>query len=95
MNKPLTVLLVIINIPFFGALASILFGRDGISGAIKFLFIPDLISAFRGEFWDDKWSELMFSLWIVLCAALVWSEYNFIEEKYPGIFSYFASIWQY
>ncbi|RQW01877.1 hypothetical protein EH223_13915 [candidate division KSB1 bacterium] len=93
MNKILLAILIVLNLPLFGALASMLFGKDGIFGAIRYLFIPDLISAFRGEYWDDKWAEIMFSLWLFLCAALVYSEYNFIKEKFPDAFFYLASMW--
>jgi hypothetical protein len=94
MNRTLIIILILANLPLFGALAAILFGKQGISGAIRFLFIPDLISAFRGEFWEDQWAEMMFTLWLAFCALLVWSEYNFIEEKFPELFFYLASVWQ-
>lgn len=93
MNKALAILLVITNIPLFGALASILFGKDGFLEAIRYLFIPDILSAFRGEFWEDQWAEIMFGLWVALCAILVWSEYNLVEEKWPNLSLYFASVW--
>lgn len=92
LNKILLLLLIVINIPFYRGLASILFGKDGIFGAIQYLFIPELLSAMRGEFWDDKWSELMFTLWVVLCISLVWSEYNYIEANFPEIFSCFRDV---
>lgn len=93
MNKLLILILVVLNIPLYGALASILFGKGGIRGAIRFLFIPDILSALKGEYWEDQWSQLMLTLWVVVSVFLVWSEYHFVKNKFPFLFQNIASVW--
>lgn len=91
MEKIPIIILVLINLPLFGVMASLLFGKKGLTGAIKYLFIPEIISALKGEFWDDKWAELMFTIWIALCAAMIWWEYNLIKEHFPSLLLYFST----
>ncbi len=33
--------------------------------AIRFWLTPDIISAFRGEYWDDAWEEMKLFLFLV------------------------------
>ena len=73
MNKPLLIILVIVNIPFYGMMASLLFGRQGIIQAVKYFSIPELFSALKGEFWDDKWAELMLIIWVVMGLLFPWA----------------------
>jgi hypothetical protein len=91
MNKPLLITLGILNIPCYGMFASVLFGRDGMVSAIRYAFIPDIISALKGEYIDDRWSELMLMVWVALSAGTVLSEYTFIKKHLPALFSFFAS----
>lgn len=88
MNKPLLITLGVINIPCYGVLASVLFGKEGFLGALRYAFIPDLISALKGHFWDDKWAELMMVIWIALCVVLVLSEYSYIENNFPSVMAF-------
>lgn len=91
MNKPLLIGLGIVNTPLYGALASLIFGKQGLFSAIRYAFIPDLISALRGEFWKDSWAQLMLVVWMALCGGLVWSEYHLIATHFPAQFSFFES----
>ncbi len=89
-NKKILIVLIIANIPLYGALASILFGgKDGFWRSLLYLGTPDLISALKGEFWDDKWAELMMAIWIILCIFITYSEYNMFCDKYPQIIEWF------
>ena len=31
---------------------------------MKFYFTPDIISLFRGKFWEDNWAETKLALWL-------------------------------
>ena len=33
---------------------------------VKFWFTPDIISLFRGQFYDDMWAEMKLILWLVV-----------------------------
>lgn len=35
---------------------------------LYFWIMPDIISAFRGEYWDDRWAEAKLLLWITISA---------------------------
>ena len=65
-----------------------MFGKDGVFSAIRYAFIPAIISALRGEFWDDQGVELMLFLWVALSVLLVLSEYAFIKKYFPS-YSFF------
>jgi len=37
---------------------------------IKFWFTPDIVSMFRGQYWEDNWAELKLLLWLALSIAV-------------------------
>lgn len=95
MEKFALTLLIVANLPVFGLITSVMFGKDDFFESIKYLFIPDIISAFRGEYADDRWAEIKLLFWAVVCASLIWSELNFIERHIPSLYTYFDSDFAY
>ena len=72
--------LVVANTPLYWVLYRILFeDLEELWGAIRFWLTPDLISAFRGEYWDDLWAELKLGALIVVSAGAVLLEYTGIH----------------
>lgn len=53
-----------------------LFGTaEGFWECVKFWLRPDILSAFRGEFWDDWWAEMKLFVWLGLGGTTAWSLY--------------------
>jgi hypothetical protein len=82
-------LLIIANLPVFGLFTSVMFNKGDFIESIKYFFIPEIISAFRGEYIEDCWAEVKLLFWVVMCASLIWSELNFIEQHIPSLYIYF------
>jgi hypothetical protein len=66
----------VINIPVYLFLLRKFFDTmNDFCDALKFSFQPDIISAFRGEFWEDKRQEIKLAAFIILCGALLIGEF--------------------
>jgi hypothetical protein len=75
----LLTILAVVNIPLYIILMGMFFGDiGGLFEAIRYWCIPDIISAFRGEFIDDQWSELKLGIYVALCILTVVAEYTAI-----------------
>lgn len=85
---PLAVL-ILLNTPIFGLMINILFSKGDFFESIKCLFIPDFLSALRGRYWEDRWSEVKLMVFGLLCFSFVWSELSFIETHYPYLYALF------
>ena len=59
----------LISIPIYVSLAKLFWGErfDSLGETIRFLFTPDIISLFRGEYWDDWHATLKFNVFLFLC----------------------------
>ena len=69
------VVLGISNIPVYFFLGWALFKDwNDFKEALLFWFTPDIISAFRGEYFDDMWGEMKLGFWITCCIATVYGE---------------------
>lgn len=69
-------ILITANLPVFWLFGYALFGSSAdFIDSVKYVLIPDLISALRGEWEDDQWGTLKALLWLMLCAGAVWCEY--------------------
>ena len=77
----LVVVLAIVNIPIYAILASVFFGKGtgGLGEGLRYAFTPDIISMFRGEYWEDRWASFKLSLWILLCIGAVAAEYKLLS----------------
>jgi len=78
------IILVILNIPLYIAFGWVFFGTwDGFWEGIKFWGTPNIISAFRGEYWEDRWAEIKLFLWGAFCVGFVLAE-AYILSKFLG-----------
>ena len=59
----------LISFPIYVSLAKLFWGErfDSLGETIRFLFTPDIISLFRGEYWDDWHATLKFNVFLFLC----------------------------
>lgn len=46
--------------------------------AVKYWFTPDIVSAFRFEYWEDAWAEIKLLIWIAGSLSVGWSLYAFL-----------------
>ena len=75
--------LALINIPIYFLVGRIFFrDLEGLLTSIRFLITPDLLSAIRGEFWDDWWESLRFVIFILACVLLVLAEKELIDRYF-------------
>lgn len=75
MSTPGWIILAVVNLPVYFVLGRLFFSDwDEFWEALRFWITPDLISALRGEFWDDWWAETKLGLWFVCCAGCVLAE---------------------
>ena len=58
-----------LSVPVYITLAKMFWGEEfeSLGETIKFLFIPDIISLFRGRFWDDLYATIKFKIFLFLC----------------------------
>ena len=89
MNVLPVLVLIALNLPLFGLLSRIFFRQEGLSGALKYCFIPDLISLLRGEYIDDQWAEVKLLLYCIVCGLTIWSELNLLELHFPALYASF------
>ena len=67
--------LIAANMPLYIGLGWVIFRTwDKFWEAVRFWFTPDLLSALRGEYYEDWVGELKLGLWIALCVGCVWAE---------------------
>lgn len=90
MNTKLIVVLAIVNLPIYAEWARMFFGaKGGFFESIRYLFIPDILSLFQGEHWEDRFNTTMLYFWLFACALTVAAEYHVIKTYFPGVFAWF------
>lgn len=52
--------------------------------SIAYFFTDNLISAFRGEYWDDTWSSMKFILWLACCVITILIEVHYFGDTLFG-----------
>ncbi len=79
MNWHYLIIIAILNIPLYLYIGKMFFEdwQDFIE-AIRYWLTPDIISAFKGEYWDDVFSELKLFLFFICCGLMVFAEYQLI-----------------
>jgi hypothetical protein len=92
MNLHGWIALVIFNIPIY-PIVGYMFWDDLADFwlSAKYLFIPDIISIFRGEYYDDWFEEYKVFLWWGICALLVYLEGQIIMKYAPMYLPFFNS----
>lgn len=51
-------------------------GEDDFFECIRYWFTPDIVSMFRGQYWDDNWAQLKFFIWLGVSVAVGYGVYN-------------------
>jgi hypothetical protein len=75
------IILGITNIPVFAFLAWLFFKDwDEFKEAVIFWFTPNVISLFRGEYWDDRWAEMKLGLWLFCCFGCLCTEILLLDR---------------
>ena len=90
MNVLSWIVLILLNLPLFGLLSGIFFRQEGLAGVLKYWFMPDLVSLFRGEYIDDQWAEAKLLIYAIVCGLAIFSELSFLEAHVPGLYAYFV-----
>lgn len=80
-HPTLLLILIVINLPVYKIFMDVFLGNfDGFKESVWYGFIPDIISAFKGEFWDDQWAEIKLAYYLALCILTVLAEYTAISK---------------
>ncbi|MGI0116506.1 hypothetical protein [Zooshikella sp. RANM57] len=59
------------------AMYKLLFGdKDELIECIKFWFTPDIISMFRGTYWEDHWAEFKIFIWLGSAGVVAYGVYH-------------------
>jgi hypothetical protein len=76
----LILILLVINFPVYRFIFGLIFASsEDYDESVRYTFTPNIISFFRGEYWDDKFRSTQLSFYIFLCAVPVFMEYLFIQ----------------
>ena len=82
-NVVLLAVLGVLNVPVYILIGRVLFEDwSGFWESVKFWLTPDIISWFRGEYWEDVWSEMKLWYFVVLCVAAVVVEHLLINKYF-------------
>lgn len=75
MSIGVKVLIIACNLPVYWLLARIFFeDREEFMESLRYWLTPDLVSAFRGEYWEDAMGEIKFLFWLLGCGVVVYGE---------------------
>jgi hypothetical protein len=84
----LVVTLAVLNLPVYFLIGRHMFTDfEDFFDCVKFWLLPEWLSAFRGEYWDDLWAELRLILFVVVCGVVVAAEtlvIVFVLEQYAS-----------
>jgi hypothetical protein len=76
-------LLLVVNIPAFKAIFRMMFtSMDDFYESLRYVFTPDILSLFRGEYIDDWYGEMKVQFFVVLCGVLIFAEYTAISKVF-------------
>jgi hypothetical protein len=76
-----TPLLMVLNAPVYLLLGRLFFGDfAGFFRSLRYVLTPDLFSALRGEFWDDRWESAKFLAWVVVSGLVVLAEHQLLRQ---------------
>ena len=83
MHTRLLIILIVANIPIYLLISYALFNSWlGFINALIYFFTPNIVSAARGEYWDDRWASLKFFVFLLCCAVVVHGEYTYIVKHF-------------
>ena len=76
----LIIVLIIVNIPLFIKIKDSFYSdKRELKEAGKYIFTPDIISLFRGEYFKDRISEIKFGMMIFIFCIIIFIEYSIIS----------------
>ncbi len=80
MELVLVVVLLIINIPIYKIVFNLMFdSTEDFYESLRYVFTPDIISLFRGEYVKDWFGEMKFQFFILICGGAIFLEYAIIS----------------
>ena len=83
LNTTLIVILAVVNVPVYLFLGKRFFTDwQGLWEAVKFWLTPDIISMFRGEYFEDWWESAKLFVFVALCLAVVAAEYTVLDSYF-------------
>ncbi len=83
MNTTLIAILAVVNVPVYLFLGKSFFADwQGLWEAVKFWLTPDIISIFRGEYFEDWWESTKLFVFVALCVGVVAAEYAIIGSYF-------------
>ena len=50
--------------------------RDELAECFKYWLTPDIISLFRGRFWEDSWAEMKLFVWLGTAGLVGYGVYS-------------------
>lgn len=50
--------------------------KDDFIECVKFWLTPDIVSMFRGKYWDDHWGEFKLIIWLGVSFAVGYGVYH-------------------
>ena len=69
------IILGVANVPVYFVLGWAFFRNWGnFLESLGYMLTPNILSLFRGEYWDDWWASFKFAFWIAACVACVLCE---------------------
>lgn len=69
-------ILIVVNFPVYRKLMACFVGdTDGLKESLRYLLTPDIVSAFRGEYREDRWATVKICFFVVACILAVAAEY--------------------
>ena len=76
MNVTLIIILAVANVPIYLLVGKTWFGGwRGFVESLRFWFTPDIVSLFRGEYWQDHAESFRLITFLALCVGLIAAEY--------------------
>jgi hypothetical protein len=86
MNLILLIVLIILNIPLYLLLGRAFFENwEGFLQACIAVVRPDIVSAARGNYHEDRIGRFTLLVYLVVCGALVAAEYHVVAKFFLGI----------
>jgi hypothetical protein len=79
------IFLLVLNIPLYIVVGALFFGDlGGLFEALRYWNTPDIISAVRGNYEDDRISQLKLLWFVAICGVTVYLEYYHLAKAIFG-----------
>jgi hypothetical protein len=82
----LLIFLGVVNLPVYWFLGKVFFGDLATFWELlKTSMVPDLISMFRGKYWEDWAATARINLYFVMCGGLLFLEYYLVIKHFYNV----------